>query len=953
MKRFCKILLPAIVLLSAPVLPRCQSASPLLLQPDAAELNRRAPDRFVARLETSKGEILVEVHRDWSPHGADRFYNLVRAGYYDDARFFRVIQGRWAQFGINGDPKVANAWRERTIPDDPREESNTRGTVAFAFAVPNGRTTELFINLKDNRATHDAEFVPFGRVIKGMEVADALNAEYGESAGGGIRAGKQDPLFQQGNSYLRERFPRLDYIVRATVAGQPRQERVPKAASRIYVGGVPVELAVSEVSERALRIQLSPVDEQGHSRKAPLSEALVSFPEREKLRLRELSRERGTRVGQLRVSVKPRPLTIEIRRADGTLAQELVFDDDGPTNFISFRTAGPVLGLGEGADQFDRRGANYPLINGQRYRLAELGARVFSPFLIGTEGWAMFLNAPAGGFDLRGERGVFHPQPGTEPGVTDLFVMDAKEPAEAMREFARLTGAPVMPPKWALGYMQSHRTLSSEADILAEARTFREKQLPCDTLIFLGTGFCPAGWNLGHDSFQFNTNVFARDPAAVIRDLHAEHLHVVLHVVPLKRDYPSLHGQIPPAPGEVLDQQDIGVYWRRHRALFADGVDGWWPDEGDWFDATSRLARHRMYYEGPLSDRPNIRPWNLQRNGAPGMARYGGWVWSGDILSSWKTLKAQVKVGLNSSLSLSPFWGTDIGGFYPGTNMDFTGELYARWFQFAAFCPSFRSHGRTWWLHRPWGWNTGETGPVESRPAPLPSELHNAAIEPVCQKYLNLRYQLLPYTYTLTREAHDTGLPLMRALWLHYPDDPEAVKLGDEFLWGRELLIAPVTDKGAASRRVYLPAGKWFDWWTGEKTAGKCWLERPVDLATMPVYVRAGAIVPLDPVRQYVAQPVSEPTTLQIYPGANGEFTLYDDDGESPGYRDGSDPKTVWIRFRWEDAAQRLVVEPDPRMKKWPGGKRDFAVKIAGAVNSKTVAFEGRRLTVVFMPGRD
>jgi alpha-glucosidase (family GH31 glycosyl hydrolase) len=718
-------------------------------------------------------------------------------------------------------------------------------------------------------------------------------------------------------------------------------------AGALMYGGVPAELTISQVSERALRIELSALDEQGHPRKTSPSDALVPFPLTEKLRVRELSRGKRIRVGQLRVTIKPQPLTISVRRADGKLVQELTFDESNSTNSISFQTAAPVLGLGEGADQFDRRGANYPLINGQRYRLAELGTRIFSPFLIGTEGWAMFVSAPAGSFDLRGERGVFHPQAGAAPGIADVFVMDAREPADAMREFVRLTGASVMPPKWALGFMQSHRTLSSEADILAEARTFREKNLPCDTFIFLGTGFCPAGWNFGHDSFQFNTNVFVREPAAVIQDLHAEHLHVALHIVPLQRDYPSLHGQIPPAPDETLDWQDIGTYWRRHSALFAAGVDGWWPDEGDWLDATSRLARHRMYYEGPLSDRPNVRPWNLQRNGSPGIARFGGWVWSGDILSNWKTFVTQVKVGQNSSLSVSPFWGTDIGGFYPSTNLEYTGELYARWFQFAAFCPSFRSHGRTWHLHLPWGWNLGETGPIESRPPPDPSELHNAEVEPVCQKYLNLRYQLMPYTYTITREAHDTGLPLMRALWLHYPDDPEAVKLGDEYLWGRDLLIVPVTEKSAKSRRVYLPAGNWFDWWTGEKVEGKRWIERPVDLATMPIYVRAGAIVPLDPVRQYTAQPVTEPTTLKIFPGADGEFALYDDDGESLGYLNRKDSKTIWIHFKWNDAARKLTIEPDKRTKKWPGETRTFRAEVAGSdAQPKKVEFRGKRVEV-------
>jgi peptidyl-prolyl cis-trans isomerase A (cyclophilin A) len=193
-------------------------APSLLLTPDAPEMNRRAPERFNVRFETSKGVILIEVHRDWAPNGADRFYNLVRAGYYDQVRFHRVVEGRWAQFGINGDPKVSSVWRARTIPDDPRRESNVRGTVAYAFAVANGRTTQVFINLRDNSATHDAEpFAPFGRVAEGMDVVDKLNAEYGESAGGGIRAGKQGPLFEVGADYLERNFPRLDYIVRATV----------------------------------------------------------------------------------------------------------------------------------------------------------------------------------------------------------------------------------------------------------------------------------------------------------------------------------------------------------------------------------------------------------------------------------------------------------------------------------------------------------------------------------------------------------------------------------------------------------------------------------------------------------------------------------------------------------------------------------------------------------------
>lgn len=187
-----------------------------LKNPADLGFKKAAPDTSRVRLDTSQGAITIELHREWSPHGVDRFYNLVRAGYYNDSAFFRVIKDRWAQFGINGDPAIASAWRTQTIPDDPRRVSNTRGTVAFAFAVPNGRTTQVFINLRDNSATHDVEpFAPIGKVIEGMDVADRLYSGYGETSGSGIRAGKQDVLFKQGNEYFKQKFPLLDWIKKA------------------------------------------------------------------------------------------------------------------------------------------------------------------------------------------------------------------------------------------------------------------------------------------------------------------------------------------------------------------------------------------------------------------------------------------------------------------------------------------------------------------------------------------------------------------------------------------------------------------------------------------------------------------------------------------------------------------------------------------------------------------
>jgi peptidyl-prolyl cis-trans isomerase A (cyclophilin A) len=191
------------------------AASPLLNPKDPA-MNQTAPATFKAKFETSKGEFIVEVQRDWAPHGADRFYNLVKHGFYDEVRFFRVIAGFVAQFGIHGDPEVAARWRDQRIPDDPVKQSNRRGTVTFATAGPHTRTTQLFINYRDNSRLDGLGFAPFGRVVSGMEVVDQLYAGYGEGAPQG-RGPDQARLQREGNAYVQRDFPLLDYIKRATI----------------------------------------------------------------------------------------------------------------------------------------------------------------------------------------------------------------------------------------------------------------------------------------------------------------------------------------------------------------------------------------------------------------------------------------------------------------------------------------------------------------------------------------------------------------------------------------------------------------------------------------------------------------------------------------------------------------------------------------------------------------
>jgi alpha-glucosidase/alpha-D-xyloside xylohydrolase len=703
----------------------------------------------------------------------------------------------------------------------------------------------------------------------------------------------------------------------------------------------PAELAVSAISDRTVQILLSPLDEKGQPRPGTPSTVLVEQKPEIKLRCRELTGTKEVQAGKMRVQIKLDPLTLTIFGPTGKRIQEFVVGADGS---MTFRTEAPVLGLGEGGLQFDRRGSYHRSVNGQiSPLLATHGGTIRVPFLIGTDGWALFVHRPQGEFDLREGRGRFLLPKGDGVQVKEpleFYVISLNEPADALAEYSRLTGRPVMPPKWALGYMQSHRTLGGPEEITQIAKTFRDKQLPCDALIYLGTGYCPAGWNIGHGSVTFNPKTFDR-PAEILQALHDLNFRIVLHVNHAPR---NLSGTSVTESSEAPTH--IHNYWAWHRDTFRLGVDGWWPDDGDELPVEARLARHRCYYEGSILDRPGVRPWSLHRNGYAGVQRYGGWIWSGDVQSRWATLAAHVPVGINSGLSLTPFWGTDTGGFVP--TREFTGELYVRWFQFSAFTPIFRSHGRTWKLRLPWGWNTGDPGPVETNLQPDPAELHNAAVEPICRKYLELRSSLLPYNYSLTREACDTGLPLMRALWLHYPDDPEAAKLGDQYLWGRDLLVAPVTTRGAKERQIYLPEGFWYDFWTNTRYTGKQTLTRQVDLATLPLFVRAGAILPLDPVRQFTAQKIDgPPATLRVYPGANGDFALYDDDGQSLGYRDGSDMKTVWIQLHWDDAARQLTISPDPRMKQWPGGNRNFTIELIGSNGKpKTAEFRGQRMVV-------
>jgi alpha-glucosidase (family GH31 glycosyl hydrolase) len=593
--------------------------------------------------------------------------------------------------------------------------------------------------------------------------------------------------------------------------------------------------------------------------------------------------------------------------ADGGMATERA--TDGQTRLRAcFAFAGEqhFYGLGQGHPQLDRLGVARQLWN--THLGHGPGSDMGVPLLLSDRGYALFFDNPSDarltvGRSDNGVRIVYTAESGR---LTWYFLIDS-DLRGLMRHVAELLGRPPMPPRWALGFLQSTRHFHDTAELRQLPRTIREKRIPCDGLIYLSTYGEARGWNRGVGHLEFQRDLWP-DPAALLAEARGQHFELVTHEYPvlhegsplfaeaeahgylLAEGYERVDGPARPSTNyregqRYLDFSNPAVrrwWWAAHGELVGLGVAGWWLDGGEGPPATAQLhagdgmllhnvydrLRQQAFAEGEGADRPDQRVFLLCRSGAAGMQRFGATCWSGDINNDFATLEAQVPLGLNTGLSGVPYWGTDIGGFFHP--IPESGELYARWFQFGAFSPIFRSHGWVWREHVPWA--------------------HGPEVEAICRRYAELRYRLLPYTYTLAWQAHTLGLPLMRPLVLNYPHDPRVWSLGHEFLWGDDLLVAPVTREGATAWPVYLPAGRWYDFWTGVCHEGPKGVTLPAPLDRLPLLVRAGAILPMGPVVQHTGERPLDEVTLLIHPaGPEGasRFELYEDDGRSNAYRRG------------------------------------------------------------------
>jgi alpha-glucosidase (family GH31 glycosyl hydrolase) len=643
--------------------------------------------------------------------------------------------------------------------------------------------------------------------------------------------------------------------------------------------------------------------------------------------------------------------------ADAGMSSEPVGDGSGRVRLrasLAFSGEQHFYGLGQGGGDLDRLGVTRQLWN--THIGHGPGSDMGVPLLVSSRGYALFFDNPGDaaisvGRSDGGLRIVYT----AETGRLTWYFLLGGDLRGTMREVAELLGHPPLPPRWALGFLQSTRHFHDTAELRQLPRTLREKRIPCDGLIYLSSYGDALGWNRGVGHLEFQPKLWS-DPAALLEEVRAQHFEVITH------EYPVLHEESPlfaeaesrgyllaegyeraSATGANYRQGQRYVdfsnpaarawWWAAHRALVRLGVAGWWLDGGEGPPAESALhggsgkllhniydrLRHEAFAEGEAAERPDQRVFLLCRSGAAGMQRFGATCWSGDINNDFATLEAQIPLGLNTGMSGVPYWGTDVGGFFHP--IPETGELYARWFQLGAFSPIFRSHGWVWREHVPWA--------------------HGSEVEAICRQYAELRYRLLPYTYTLAWQAHTRGLPLMRPLVMNYPDDPRGWGLGHHFLWGDDLLVAPVTREGATAWPVYLPAGAWYDFWTGARYEGPGGITVEAPLDRLPLFVRAGAIVPMGPVVQHTAERPLDDVTLMIYPGGESRFELYEDDGRTNAYRRGHYALTAF------------------ECATGPGAVR---VSIGPAAGDRSVVPAGRRYLLrlrmdspraVIVPGRD
>ncbi len=649
-------------------------------------------------------------------------------------------------------------------------------------------------------------------------------------------------------------------------------------------------------------------------------------------------------------------LRVRINRPDGAItysdpASKKLFADDG-------RTMTPVVVNGEqtyhaelfsnlwgSSEGFYGLGSHQSGVwndRGECVDISQDNTNISIPIFLSTNGYALFWNNTSRSrFNNRFQNALYLSS--EVASAIDYYFLYGPEFDSLVAGYRRLTGDAPMFPRWAYGFWQCKNRYTSQKEILDVAHKYRELEIPVDGIVQDWFWWYTMGEPV-FDSSRYPS------PSGMIEDLHRNNFHLMIsfwpYFYPGTKTYEDMEhrgffidktkvGRFHPAGAALYDAFNPDArkyYWTLlDTALFRRGVDAWWLDttepetEGQ---ETNVLVRNRTalgsgaryanmfplmtttgVYTGQRAASDRKRVFILSRSAYAGSQRTAACVWSGDVNSDWVFFRKQIPAGLNYSLSGLPYWTTDIGGFLLGKPDDPAyRELFVRWFQFGCFNPIFRVHGTR---------------------APNENELwsYGSEAQKILVSFDRLRYRLLPYVYSLAWMTTNDRYTPMRALVMDFRTDSRAASVGDQFMFGPALLVNPVTQPSATSREVYLPAGMWYDFWTGLATKGGKSVTVKAPLERIPLFARAGSILPLGPDLQWASEKRADPLEIRIYRGADGSFTLYEDEGDSYDYEKGLHAE---IPIRWDDARQVLTL--DGRRGVFPGmlERRTFRIVFVG-----------------------
>ena len=527
--------------------------------------------------------------------------------------------------------------------------------------------------------------------------------------------------------------------------------------------------------------------------------------------------------------------------------------------------------------------------------------------------------------------------------------------------YRHLTGDAPMMARWTWGLLQSKEHYATQQEVLDIASKYRSLGAPLDAVIQDWFYWKPGQWG----SHVMDPARYP-DPTAMVAALHKDHVHAMISVWPRfdlgldnAKELDAIGGLFPKTSNawpagesrwyDAYSPAARDLYWRQIMGTLGKADwDGWWLDaseaelSGNWGEMRKLqtaagpgdlvynaypLLHTTGVHDGMRRDMPNKRVFILTRSAFAGQQRNGAITWSGDTFGNWDNFRRQVPEALDFSISGIPYWSADIGGFFSGDPKDPAyAELFTRWYEFGVFNPMFRVHGTS-----------------------HPKEIWQFAPEigKILLDYDRLRYRLIPYIYSLSWEVTHRSGTLMRPLVMDFQDDPYVASIGDEYSFGKGLLVAPVIEQGAESRTVYLP-GKlpWYNFWTGEQVAPGQTVVAKAGLETIPLFVQAGTILPLGPVVQYADERSGEPMEIRVYPGADGHFELYDDEGDGYGYQTG---KYATIDLSWNNETHAFAF--GRRHGRFPGMPKAIAFKIVcetggHADPSSTIVYSGAGQTI-------